>query len=100
MTSSSELALLIVLIGLLVVVSAVAGGLWWRLRAKPLVDVSHLADVLAARLRTLDALLSKLDSLGTDPPEAPRIPKRGSAERPLRPLRVDTPAPRRSPDRP
>jgi hypothetical protein len=90
MTSTQMLTLLIVLTGLLAVVSAVAGGLWWRWRARALVEVAHLADVLASRLRTLDEVLVKLDSHGSDPAASSAAPRRSFAERP-RSVRIDPP---------
>src|SRR5690242_13673189 len=87
MTSSQELALLLVLVGSLVALGLVAGGLWWRLRGRAIVEVAHLADVLVTRLRTLDALLARLESLGAPPPEV-----RGPSDRPARAVRIDAPA--------
>jgi hypothetical protein len=93
MSSSQELILVLALVGLLVIAAALAGGLWWRLRARALVDVAHLADVLATRLRTLDALLAKLDAPALDRPANPASARRSSSERILRSSRTDPPVP-------
>jgi hypothetical protein len=93
MTSSQELAVVLVLVALLVVVSTVAGGLWWRLRARALIEVAHLADVLATRLRTLDELLAKLDSIDSDRPAGAMPARRSLLEPAPRSVRIDQPEP-------
>ncbi|HEV3163077.1 MAG TPA: hypothetical protein VGZ22_03470 [Isosphaeraceae bacterium] len=71
MTPSLEITLIAVLGVLLAAVSALAGALWARGRTRPLVDVAHLAETLAVRLRTVDRLLARLEAVAgeTTPPE-------------------------------
>jgi hypothetical protein len=57
--SPPELAVIVALAALLAVVSAVAGALWWRSRAVPLIRVAQLARDLAERQRALEEILER-----------------------------------------
>jgi hypothetical protein len=62
MPAHLEMALIVIPTVLLALVSGLAGALWSRVQAQPLVEAAHLAEVLAERLRTLDQLLAKLEA--------------------------------------
>ena len=61
MSPSLEIALIVILVGLLAAVSAVAGALWWRVRSVPLVRSARLAKELADRQEALERLIAQLE---------------------------------------
>jgi hypothetical protein len=79
MPAHLEMALIVMPTVLLVLVSGLAGALWWRVRSQPVFDLAHLAELLAARLRTLEQLLTRLDAGATDAGVPEARPARGGA---------------------
>jgi hypothetical protein len=62
MSATQAWTLILILAGLVGVVSAAAGALWWRARAVPLVRAVRLAHELAERQRVLEDLILRLDA--------------------------------------
>lgn len=89
MTTAQATALIATLALLLGLASAVAGALWWRVRAQPLVRAAWLARELAERQRALEGLLARFESAGSTTPRHPQGPP------PIR--RVDPPEPAATP---
>jgi nicotinamide mononucleotide (NMN) deamidase PncC len=79
MPAQLEMALIVIPTVLLVLVSGLAGALWWRVRSQPIFDALQLAEVLAARLRTLEQLLARLESEAGGAGAAEVRPGRGAA---------------------
>ena len=88
MPPALTMALIVTLTVLLAIASATAGALWWRLRSTPTPQADPLADRLVDRLKTLDAIVARLQ-------ERPPAP----AGRDPTPAGAGRPAPRRRPHR-
>jgi hypothetical protein len=67
MSPSLAMTVIVTLAALLALVSAVAGALWLRGRAWPLVEAVQLASELAERQRALEAMLAKLEKKAAAP---------------------------------
>jgi hypothetical protein len=71
MSSSLAMTVIVALAVLLALVSALAGALWRRGRAWPLVEAVRLASALADRQRALEVLIAKLERKAAAPAGKP-----------------------------
>src|SRR5262245_44042109 len=89
--TSPELAAIVTLAALLAVVSAVAGAMWWRTRAVPLVRVAQLARELTERQRALEEVLGRWEKARAR--EAPAGSHPGGPRAAAPAHRIDPPQP-------
>lgn len=80
---ATAVSLIAALAGLLAIVSALAGALWWRARSAPLIRVAQLARELTERQRALEELIERWErsrAKEAPPPGHPAGPRSLLAE--------------------